>query len=256
MVHLNFTCNVCGMNIAECPIDTIDREVSSCWNCRSTVRFRSIVHLLSMALFLRSIPLPLFPRDPAIVGLGMSDWVGYAEPLAEKFSYTNTYFHQPPFLDISAGAVERAQTCDFVISTEVFEHVAPPVERAFSHTFDLLKPGGYLILTVPFSNTPTTLERFPDLHDYRIIQFGEDYVLVNRTKDGRYALHDKLCFHGGPGTTLEMQIFCRQDLIKHLTNAGFTDVQVFGDDVPQWGILQKHPWSLPILARRPKGASS
>ena len=45
-------------------------------------------------------------------------------------------------------------------------------------------------------------------------------------------------------------------IIKHPTNAGLTDVQVFGDDVPQWDILQKHPWSLPILARRPKGVNS
>ncbi len=251
MVHLNFTCNVCGTEIAECPIEIIDREVSSCSNCHSSVRFRSVVHLLSMGLFGRTIPLPRFPHDLTIKGLGMSDWPGYAEPLAKKFSYTNTYFHQPPFLDISAPVTERARTCDFVISTEVFEHVAPPVGRAFSHTFDLLKPGAHLILTVPFTNAPTTTEHFPDLHDYRIIQFGQDYVLVNRTKDGRYALHEKLCFHGGPGTTLEMRIFCMQDVIGHLTDAGFTDVQVFGDDVPQWGILHKHPWSLPILARRP-----
>lgn len=249
---MNFTCNVCGTEITDCPIDIIDREVSSCSHCLSSVRFRSVVHLLSMALFQRSTPLPLFPSDPAIKGLGMSDWPGYAEPLAEKFNYTNTYFHQPPFLDIAAPVVERALTCDFVISSEVFEHVTPPVTRAFHHTFELLKPGGYLILTVPFTNAPASAEHFPDLHDYRIIQFGEDYVLVNRTKDGRYVPHDKLCFHGGPGTTLEMRVLCRNDVIKHLTDAGFTDIQVFGDDVLQWGIVHRHPWSLPILARRPK----
>jgi hypothetical protein len=38
---------------------------------------------------------------------------------------------------------------------------------------------------------------------------------------------------------------------SNLTDAGFTAVQVLDDDVSQWGILHKHPWSLPILARRP-----
>lgn len=160
------------------------------------------------------------------------------------------YFHQPPFHDTSTPVAERARTCDFVISTEVFEHVVPPVARAFSHTFDLLKQGGHSTLTVPFTNAPTTLERFADLHDYRIIQFGQDYVLVNRTNDGRYALHDKPCFYSGPGTTLEMRISCRKDIINHLIDADFTDVKVLDDDVSQWGILHKHPWSFLILARR------
>jgi SAM-dependent methyltransferase len=248
---MDFTCNICSTEITGCPIENIDREISSCPQCGSTVRFRSIVHLASVVLFGRSMALPQFPVDHTIVGIGLSDWPGYAEPLARKFNYTNTFFHQPPFFDIAEPIGDRAATCDFVISTEVFEHVSPPVSRAFTGAFNLLKPGGHLILTVPFSNNPTTVEHFPDLHDYRIIQFGDEYVLVNRAKDGRYALHQDLVFHGGPGTTLEIRIFGRADLQTHLAEAGFTDIQIFGDDVPQWGILHKHPWSLPIVARRP-----
>lgn len=185
------------------------------------------------------------------MGLGLSDWPGYAEPLARKFNYTNTYFHQAPLLDVSMPICDRAATYDFVISSEVFEHVTPPVSRAFTGAYNLLKPGGHLILTVPFTNNPNTVEHFPDLHDYRIIQFNEEYVLVNRARDGRYTLHENLIFHGGPGTTLEMRVFCEADLKRHLADAGFTDIQIFGEDVPEWGILHKHPWSLPILAKRP-----
>ena len=78
-----------------------------------------------------------------------------------------------------------------------------------------------------------------------------DYVLVNRTADGRYTLHEKLCFHGGPGTTLEMRVFCRADLIRQLSEAGFVGIQVMDTDAPEWGILHKCPWSLPLLAQRP-----
>jgi SAM-dependent methyltransferase len=247
---MDFTCNVCGTPTG-CPVENIDREVPSCPQCGSSVRFRSIVHLTSVALFGHSIPLPQFPADHSIVGIGLSDWSGYADSLAEKFHYTNTYFHQPPFLDIAEPVGDRVRSCDFVIATDVFEHVAPPVSRAFDGAFNLLKPGGHLVLTVPFTNNPNTVEHFPELHDYRLVQFGSDYVLVNRTKNGRYELHENLVFHGGPGTTLEMRIFSRADLQRHLAEAGFVDIQVLGEDVPQWGILHKHPWSLPILARRP-----
>jgi SAM-dependent methyltransferase len=248
---LDFVCNVCGTAVADCPLDVIGREVPSCPSCGSTVRFRSIVHLLSLALFERSMPLVEFPRDRSIVGLGLSDWNGYAGPLSKKFSYSNTYFHVPPYLDISQPVDDRAGTCDFLISTEVFEHVAPPVSRAFRHAFDLLKPGGHLVLTVPFTNGPETAEHFPELHDYRIIQFDDDYVMVNRSAHGRYTLHEKLRFHGGPGTTLEMRVFCRADLIQQLSAAGFGTIRVMDEDAPQWGILHKEPWSLPVLAQRP-----
>jgi len=250
-MRLDFVCNVCGTEVSDCPLDAIDREVPSCPSCQSTVRFRSIVHLLSLALFGRSIPLSRFPRDRSIVGLGLSDWGGYAGPLAEKLSYSNTYFHAPPYLDIAQPVDDRAMTCDFLISTEVFEHVAPPVSRAFRHAFELLKPGGHLVLTVPFTNASETAEHFPELHDYRIVQFGDDYVLVNRTADGRYTMHEKLCFHGGPGTTLEMRVFCRTDLISQLSAAGFGEIQVMENDAPEWGILHKNSWSLPLLAQRP-----
>ena len=47
-----------------------------------------------------------------------------------------------------------------------------------------------------------------------------------------------------------MRISCRKDIINHLIDADFTDVKVLDDDVSQWGILHKHPWSFLILARR------
>lgn len=251
---MDFVCNVCDQTVYDCPIERIDREVQSCPHCGSTVRMRSIVHLVSIGLFGRSFPLPQFPSNKNIVGLGMSEWDGYASWLSKKFSFTNTFFHCEPFFDVAAGAGARANTCDFVISTEVFEHVAPPVSRAFKGAFDLLKAGGHFIFTVPFTLKPETTEHFPELHDYRIIQFDNDYVLVNRTKDGRYMLHQNLIFHGGPGTTLEMRVFCQKDVEMYLREAGFQDIRILGDDVPEFGIIHKHPWSLPILASRPAAA--
>ncbi|MDB5582201.1 MAG: Methyltransferase type 11 [Bradyrhizobium sp.] len=248
---MDFQCNVCGTEVRGCPIEKIDREVSSCPTCHSSSRFRGVVHLLSLTLFGRSIPLPRFPVDPSIVGIGLSDEASYALPLAQKLSYTNTFFHTEPFFDICAPLGERAASADFLISTEVFEHVPPPAQIAFQNSFDLLKPGGALLLTVPFTNNPDTVEHFPALNDYRIVQFDEDYVLVNHGADGAYTLHHDLVFHGGPGATLEMRVYSRSALEKHLADAGFVDVAVFGEDYLPYGIIHRHPWSLPIVARKP-----
>jgi SAM-dependent methyltransferase len=197
------------------------------------------------------MPLPQFPADKSIVGLGMSDWDGYAPTLTAKFAYTNTFFHCEPFYDVAVGDEVRSETCDFVISTEVFEHVAPPVDRAFTNAFDLLRPGGHLIFTVPWTTKSQTDEHFPRLHNYRIVSFDDDFVLVNRTVEGRYELHRDLVFHGGPGETLEMRVFCESELQTHFARAGFTDVRICAANVPEFGVIHKHPWSLPIVARRP-----
>lgn len=180
----------------------------------------------------------------------MSDWDGYAVPLANKFSYTNTFLHCPPFYDVSRGDEARNSTCDFVIATEVFEHVVPPANRAFINAFDLLKSGGHFIFTVPWTTALHTVEHFPNLHEYRIVRFDDDFVMVNRTKDGTYEVHSDLVFHGGPGETLEMRLYCRSDLESILAEVGFTDIRIFGEDHLEFGIINKHPWSLPILARK------
>ncbi|HSS26139.1 MAG TPA: hypothetical protein VLL82_17510, partial [Mycobacterium sp.] len=114
----------------------------------------------------------------------------------------------------------------------------------------LLKPGGYFIFSVPWSTKPETDEHFPRLHDYRIVDFGDERVLINRTKQGRYELYADLCFHGGEGTTLEMRVFCEAGLRSQLAQAGFVDV-CLADDVPEFGILHKCRFNLPMMARKP-----
>lgn len=250
---LNFVCNVCGKLEKNCDYDRIGRETPSCSNCHSTVRMRSIVHLLSEGLFGRSRSLTDFPVSRNIKGVGLSDWDGYAKPLEVKFDYKNTFYHTEPFLDITAPADRELGAYDFVISTEVFEHVVTPVSRAFQGAFDILKPGGVFVFTVPFTNNAETTEHFPNLNEYRIVDFDGEYVLVNKRKDGNYEVHENLVFHGGPGTTLEMRVFCRNHIEAELMSAGFDRVKVMEFDIPSYGIIHHKPWSLPIVAFKPKG---
>ena len=109
-----------------------------------------------------------FPGDRSLVGVGLSDAVLYAVPLAEKVDYLNTYYHTEPYLDITDIPAELERTLDFMISSDVFEHVPPPAARAFDGAYRTLKPGGHLLLTVPFTNDDETVEHFPELHEFEI----------------------------------------------------------------------------------------
>jgi hypothetical protein len=251
---MDFVCNVCAAEVKGCPDQRVDREIPSCPACNSTVRFRGVIHLLSMALYGRSMPLPSFPADKAIGGIGLSDWENYADVLAKKFTYANTLFHTEPFLDISKPIdADLRSSADFLISTDVFEHVAPPLQKAFDGAFDLLRSGGHMILTVPYSLHAKGAEHYPDLHDYRVVQFGDRYVVLNHTADGKFVVHENPVFHGGPGTTLEMRVPCLQDLKDHLATAGF-EFQVVEANVPEWGIVYRDQPDRPILAKKPAGA--
>jgi len=72
---------------------------------------------------------------------------------------------------------------DAVICTQVFEHLAYP-ERAAASIFQLLKPGGLLLLTAPFINpvhyVPTDYRRFtPECLDLILREAGFDVELVD-----------------------------------------------------------------------------
>lgn len=245
-----FVCNICG-NTCSIPPPEGGRDTVSCLKCGSVARWRAVIHVLSMELFGKSIPLTDFPERPDIVGVGMSDWPGYAEALGQKMNYTNTFFHTEPLLDITRPDREWIGKLDFVISSDCFEHVVPPVSLAFTGLFDVLKPNGFVVFTVPHVTDGPTHEHFPDLHDYTITDGAEGMTLTNTTRHGEIQTFHDLRFHGGPGTILEMRLFTRSSLIDEFTRAGFTRTTIYGPE-PDYGIVWE-PWlSVPWSARRDK----
>lgn len=215
------------------------------------MRYRFLVHSLSLGLFGESLPLSRFPKLPDIAGVGFSDWEPFAEGLAARLGHTNTYLHREPVLDLTSLPAELAGTLDYVVCSEVLEHVAPPVERAVDACFELMKPGGLLVLTVPYSFEAETVEHYPRLADYAIVELGGEQALVNRTREGDFELYPSPVFHGGDGETLEMRLFALEPLLGLLRAAGFVDVEVADEEVPGAGIVWVYPWSIPIVARRP-----
>ncbi len=249
--RVDFLCNICGRRNFGVPREQAEnREYQSCAHCRSSLRMRSLMYLLSTELFGSPRALGAFPRDKSIRGLGMSDWEGYAHHLSQALDYTNTFYHQEPRLDIAAIPESAVGQYDFLISSDVFEHIPPAVlERAFENSCRLLKPGGALVFTVPFAKGEETREHFPGLHDFRIVEEGGNRVLLNTTRDGRQERFEDLVFHGGDGMTLEMRMFAEGDLLRRLRAAGFSRAAVRADSAPHFGINWPIDHSLPIVAR-------
>jgi SAM-dependent methyltransferase len=247
--QLRFRCNLCGSRCSM-PESSLTREQPTC-RCGSSVRLRALIHVLSLELFGESLEISDFPRSPDIIGLDMSGAATYAGLLAGRLGYTNTFLHKPPFLDITDPDSRWLGQCDFVMSSDVFEHVAPPVGCAFDNVLRLLKPEGVFVFTVPYAKTGETVEHFPELHDYRLEVRDGKRVLVNRTVDGRAQHFDHLVFHGGEGETLEMRVFSESGVLGELHRAGFSDIRVHHEPCHEHGILWQQDWSLPISARRP-----
>ena len=242
-----FTCNLCGTSNT---VEAIPWETPTCASCGSNVRMRTIIYMLALELFGEERLLPDFPRCADIKGFGMSDAQCYATLLAEKTDYTNTFYDRQPYLDITESHSDQHGTYDFILSSDVFEHVAPPIERAFEEAFRLLKPYGVLCVTVPSVIADQTDEHYPDLHQYSVIELAGEHVLINRRKDRTLEIHDKLVFHGGIGATLEMRLFAQADLVRKLRGAGFSDVVLQGEPVERFGIVFDGPWSRPLVARK------
>ncbi len=246
---IDFTCNICG-KANSAPESKFDREVGSCTGCGSTVRTRAVVQMIARELFGMDLALSEFPVLKGVHGIGISDSPDYAERLAAKFSYRNTYYHKEPKFDVVHVPESEWGKYDFLISSEVFEHVAPPVDIAFENAFRLLKPNGLFFFTVPYTLEEHTTEHFPELHDYGIAQLNDGHVLVNRTREGEIQVFEKLVFHGGGGETLEIRRFTENDLRGHFLKAGFREVEIYGRNYPPFGIRRTENWSLPMTARK------
>jgi SAM-dependent methyltransferase len=247
---MEFTCNLCGQVNRQAEAK-VDRETPGCSKCGSNVRTRALLYALSMELFGTSLTLPEFPRVASLRGIGTSDSSNYADRLAAKFDYRNTFHNREPRLDVSKIPSDERGKYDFVISSEVFEHVVPPAVTTFRNVLDTLKPHGVLVFTVPYSLELTAAEHFPELHEFGIANVGGRAVLVNRTREGALQVFENLIFHrDGSGSALEMREYSESSLKVILQEAGFTSQQIYTEDYPRFGIVHAEACSLPIAARK------
>jgi GT2 family glycosyltransferase len=250
-----FSCNVCGAN-REIVLSELMRDLASCLSCGSTLRHRAIIAALTTVLDGSPRRLSDIPIRPHVRGTGLSDWPGYAHYLALGFAYRNTHPDREPLLDITKPlATPLCGVHDFVICSDVLAHVPGPPLYAINNLWELLAPGGTLVLTVPYVTEGGTVEHYPELFDYEIVEKRGRQLLVNRTEDGREQIFESVMVGSGLGATPELRVFGLEPLLQQLREAGFADVQLFDAEVPEHGVLypaaQREVAGFPILATRP-----
>jgi hypothetical protein len=219
---ITFLCNICGSS-ESLPHEKLHRELLHCTACGSSPRFRGVVRAFQQCV-LGDVVTPLVKALPRqdLVGLGMSDWEGYGRELGRICQYTNTFYHDKPFLDIASRASsEKYTNLDFVICSEVLEHVVPPVSTALENIWGMLKPGGYLILSVPSLEGYETIEHYPHIHEFSIDAEDGASIVLNKRPDGLVERIPGPIFHGGPGSVLEMRVFGEACLSAMLRYVGF-----------------------------------
>jgi SAM-dependent methyltransferase len=214
------------------------------------MRFRAILLALSRALFGMDLKVLDFPSLDSVRGFGISDSEIYSGRLKSHFSYTNTFLDREPSFDLTRPDEKEFGKYDFVICSDVLEHVPQPLDAALRTLAALLKPAGVLILTAPYTLDESTLEHFSGLHETGLAEIGGKTVLVNRAADGGYQVFDRLVFHGGQGSTLEMRVFSDADVRAMLMAVGLSNVRFETAGNREFGVVFSGPCSLPIVASR------
>ena len=247
------------------PVDTpLSREGGKAYATGTWMRMREVIYALTKALNLKPV-LTLNQENKKIKGISLSDESICSMILDRLFDHKNTFFHKEPFLDI-LNPTEEFRNLDFIISSDVFEHVPPPIEAAFENCFNMLNKGGALILTIPYLlEHEETIEHFPNLYNWRLIEENDGknvkrFYIENITKEGNKEILSDINFHGGSGQTIEMRIFALNSILKIAKKIGF-NINKVDDDIPLFGIDKtadvlnykndKTLLSVPLILKKP-----
>jgi hypothetical protein len=143
------------------------------------------------------------------------------------------------------------RSLDFLIASEVFEHVRPPISRAFQRA-EASQDRWYPAVhdSIQQRGWCSYARTLPDLQEFTLSRDAEGgWRLRNVTKSGDVQLFDNLVFHGGKGLTLEMRLFSEASLVKEFLAAGFDRPRIYKQHDFVHGIYWSHDWSLPMAAR-------
>lgn len=209
------TCLFCG---AVGLLAAASRESICCPSCN--VSWRADACLVSVLEGLGYSNFDLIPRpDLSRQGIGISDDWRVARVLSSIFSYTNTFVHRFPQLDITEPPAILHNSQEFIVCSDVLEHVYGRVERAIEGLYGMLKPGGFLVVSVPTFGAAHQ-EFYPDALRIEVEGGTVKWSDVN----GRNHVNVDPEFHRGAGLTLVTRQFTDESLRESLGLFGFEKV--------------------------------
>lgn len=212
-------CAVCGKKNAP---GTPEREGMKCRVCDSTWRVRATALAVAQNLTGRLQPLNSVMSNMAFRGIGVSDHYVLAGFLSSKFDYTNTFLHRFPQVDICDPPQDLVGSLNFVICSDVLEHVPPPVDTALRGLRSMLMDaGGFAVITVPDKGREETDEYYPELTAWEELDNG---TVKWVDKLGLERIDSNPEYHGGDGRTLAFRTWSETDLIQRLKLAGFSNI--------------------------------
>jgi len=213
-----FTCVVCGRTSRS---GLPGRESMQCHRCGATWRARAMVLGVLQSLSYSNTALRNVREDWSIRGLGTSDDIKIAKQLVNKFDYVNTYYHKGPKLDLTDVDPQWRECAQFVICSDVLEHVPPPTHFAIEGLYSVVASGGAAIISIPYTTADTTIEFYPKLERDEV----QGNQVIWHDSNGVQHFDDNPEFHGGAGQTLAFRVWSLAKFEEALLRAGFSSVE-------------------------------
>jgi len=178
-------------------------------------------------------------------GLGLSDNPEMAKFFRRCFNYTNSELDTPPIIDLLSPPAAARGLFDFVICSDVLEHVPPPAERGLTSIADLLRPGGVAMVSVPIRDGGTE-EYYPGIRSWQLI----DGTLHWSDDAGQSFVDTDPEIHGGDGLTIAFRTWGAEDFEAKVLASGFSSIERL-EPCPELGVPEMawsgQPVTLPPL---------
>ena len=189
----------------------------NCAHCGATWRARATVLGILQGLNKKAVAVPLIRPDWSRIGLGISDDINVASSLARFCSYSNSYLDSFPFLDLRNIPPVANHAFEFVSCSDVLEHIDVGIREAIQGLYNLLRFGGFAVISVPIANEYS--EFYPGLVDFEIRQ----ELVYWQDHQGRQFQDQNPEYHGGRGQNLAFRRFSEFQIKLLLGSAGFQD---------------------------------
>lgn len=202
--------------------EVLNTEEKYCESCNATWRAQAVMRGVLTGLgYPENVDINEISTDLSRIGLGIGDDWKLARMLSQKFAYTNSFLNKFPILDLLHPPSSCIEYFEFITCSDVLEHTQPPRKEPITGLFQMLKQGGFAVISVPTRENVAYQEYYPDLVGWSVV----DGVVHWNDLQGNSFVDENPEFHGGDGLTLAFRQWSRDQLDEDLKSEGFSQLQ-------------------------------